>query len=184
MLEAEQALGSYGPRPGRSLARAGIVTRLRVAGCVFAEDEADLLFEAAGTDSELERWWLDASLACRWSRSSAGPSSVACGSSWNQVSSSRAAAVSSWSARRSRYRARAVAPAPLPAGSSWICAAAPGPLASPWPAPCARQICMPLDIDPSGRPLRYRQPPRPRRTCLPGRPLPAVAAALRAAWTC
>jgi release factor glutamine methyltransferase len=34
--------------------RAGIVDRLRAAGCVFAEDEAALLVEAAGTLGELE----------------------------------------------------------------------------------------------------------------------------------
>lgn len=32
-----------------------VVARLRAAGCVFAEDEAALLFDAAGDDSELER---------------------------------------------------------------------------------------------------------------------------------
>jgi release factor glutamine methyltransferase len=33
--------------------RAAIVARLRAAGCVFAEDEADLLIESAGTPAEL-----------------------------------------------------------------------------------------------------------------------------------
>jgi release factor glutamine methyltransferase len=39
--------------PGRS--RAAIVTRLRAAGCVFAEEEADLLLGAAATPAELDR---------------------------------------------------------------------------------------------------------------------------------
>jgi release factor glutamine methyltransferase len=33
--------------------RSGVVARLRAAGCVFAEDEADLLLAAAGASSEL-----------------------------------------------------------------------------------------------------------------------------------
>ncbi|MEA9986815.1 MULTISPECIES: putative protein N(5)-glutamine methyltransferase [Subtercola] len=37
-----------------SLLRDTIVARLRAAGCVFAEDEADLLLEGAGTPAELE----------------------------------------------------------------------------------------------------------------------------------
>lgn len=35
------------------LHRTAIVARLRAAGCVFAEDEADLLISSAGTDAEL-----------------------------------------------------------------------------------------------------------------------------------
>jgi release factor glutamine methyltransferase len=38
-----------------SSAAAGLVPRLRAAGCVFAEDEAALLVEAAGDDEHLER---------------------------------------------------------------------------------------------------------------------------------
>ena len=40
--------------PGSSSVRAGIVTRLRAAGCVFAEDEAELLLSTAGTPADLE----------------------------------------------------------------------------------------------------------------------------------
>ncbi|MGO8955937.1 MAG: putative protein N(5)-glutamine methyltransferase [Streptosporangiaceae bacterium] len=54
MLEAEQALGATVAGTGASPARAAIVTRLRGAGCVFAEDEADLLITAAGAGAELE----------------------------------------------------------------------------------------------------------------------------------
>src|SRR5260370_42678745 len=39
--------------PGSPLTRSAIVTRLRAAGCVFAEDEAQLLIEAAGTPADL-----------------------------------------------------------------------------------------------------------------------------------
>lgn len=39
--------------PHRSAGRAGLVARLREAGCVFAEDEAELLLSAARTDEEL-----------------------------------------------------------------------------------------------------------------------------------
>jgi release factor glutamine methyltransferase len=41
------ATPSAGPRPA-------VVTRLRAAGCVFAEDEAELLISAASTPAELE----------------------------------------------------------------------------------------------------------------------------------
>jgi len=40
--------------PGSTSVRAGIVTRLRAAGCVFAEDEAELLLAGAGTPDDLE----------------------------------------------------------------------------------------------------------------------------------
>ena len=36
-----------------AVSRSAIVTRLRSAGCVFAEDEAELLIAAAGTPAEL-----------------------------------------------------------------------------------------------------------------------------------
>src|SRR5215468_11727549 len=39
--------------PAPSLRRSDIVTRLRAAGCVFAEDEARLLTRAARTPAEL-----------------------------------------------------------------------------------------------------------------------------------
>src|SRR5260370_14519462 len=39
--------------PRSPLTRSAIVTRLRAAGCVFAEDEAQLLIEAAGTPADL-----------------------------------------------------------------------------------------------------------------------------------
>jgi release factor glutamine methyltransferase len=42
------------PAPPPSHDRAAIVARLRVAGCVFAEDEAELLVEAAVTPAELD----------------------------------------------------------------------------------------------------------------------------------
>ena len=43
------------PRPGLAeLAWTDVVTRLRAAGCVFAEDEAGLLIEAAASPAELE----------------------------------------------------------------------------------------------------------------------------------
>jgi release factor glutamine methyltransferase len=35
-------------------ARGAIVTTLRAAGCVFAEDEADLLIDAAGTPDAID----------------------------------------------------------------------------------------------------------------------------------
>jgi release factor glutamine methyltransferase len=41
------------PAPPSPLPPAAIVTRLRAAGCVFAEDEARLLISAAGTPAEL-----------------------------------------------------------------------------------------------------------------------------------
>jgi release factor glutamine methyltransferase len=39
--------------PPSAVSRSAIVTRLRSAGCVFAEDEAELLIAAAGTPAEL-----------------------------------------------------------------------------------------------------------------------------------
>jgi hypothetical protein len=41
--------------PPRTEVPPGVVERLRAAGCVFAEKEARLLVEAAGTPGELER---------------------------------------------------------------------------------------------------------------------------------
>ena len=39
--------------PALALHRVAIVARLRAAGCVFAEDEADLLISSAGSPAEL-----------------------------------------------------------------------------------------------------------------------------------
>jgi release factor glutamine methyltransferase len=44
-----------GSRPDGSRPDGALVARLRAAGCVFAEDEAALLVEAAGSAGELER---------------------------------------------------------------------------------------------------------------------------------
>ena len=41
------------PATPSPLSRSAIVTRLRSAGCVFAEDEAELLIAAAATQAEL-----------------------------------------------------------------------------------------------------------------------------------
>ena len=57
-----------------------VVERLRAAGCVFAEDEARLLVEAAATPAELDAWWSAGWPVSRWSTSSAGRSSAGPGS--------------------------------------------------------------------------------------------------------
>ena len=85
---------------------ADVVARLRAAGCVFAEDEAALLVEAAGSPAELDAdgratGWP----ACRWSCWWGGRSSAACGS-WSQPGGVRAAP-----AHRAAGRAR---PPPRP----------------------------------------------------------------------
>ncbi|MEV8564339.1 putative protein N(5)-glutamine methyltransferase [Streptomyces sp. NPDC051322] len=44
---------SVSPSPVPSLSRSAVITRLRAAGCVYAEDEAELLLAAAGDTAEL-----------------------------------------------------------------------------------------------------------------------------------
>jgi release factor glutamine methyltransferase len=52
--DAPRHVGSAGASPGRALTSTLIASRLRAAGCVFAEDEAALIVEAASSPDELE----------------------------------------------------------------------------------------------------------------------------------
>lgn len=83
------------PVPLSPLALSSLVSTLRSAGCVFAEDEADLIVATAAAPAELTAMVERRVAGHPWNTSSAGPSSAVCGSPWTPVSSSPAAAPSS-----------------------------------------------------------------------------------------
>ena len=85
--------GTVGPLP--TLPLADVTAALRAAGCVFAEDEARLLVDAARDPADLAARSRAGSPASRWSRCWAGRSSAACGSPSRRGSSCRGGGPSS-----------------------------------------------------------------------------------------
>ena len=125
-----------------------LVLRLRAAGCVFAEDEARLLLDAA-TATRWRRWSRAGSPASRWSTSSAGSTSPGSGSRSTPACSSRgsgraylvelAAAVApqpaAWSSTSAADRARSASHSPT--GTPGSSSTPPTSTRSPSPAPGA-----------------------------------------------
>ena len=145
----------------------GLVEQLRAAGCVFAEDEARVLARGhrragrARARSSRGGW-----RANRSSRSSAGPSSVAAGSSSSRACSCPGGAASGWSSTALSADGRACAPS-----WCWTCAAAAARSASPSPRTAADVELHAAELDPAAvrclrRNLRARgAAARQRATC-------------------
>ena len=147
-----------------------LVRRLRAAGCVFAEEEAELLAEAAASPRSWSADRARAWPASRWSRCSAGRSSAGSGSRWRRGCSCRGAH------RAARGRAGAGAGA---GPDRWwsTSAAASGRSARPcWRAGSAGVELYAADVDPAAVACARRNLPaaaglrgRPvRRRCRPG----------------